>query len=73
MAIGKYLSLEEARKKDKLDRFCKEHPSVADGRFWVYLNAAVKGKKSDRETSSRAYPDSCSETQTPSGTSEDAV
>ena len=27
MAIGKYLSLEEARKKGKLDRFAKEHPS----------------------------------------------
>ena len=29
MAIGKYLSLEEARKKGKLERFAKEHPSVA--------------------------------------------
>jgi len=30
MAIGKYLSLEEAREKKKLDRFIKEHPSKGD-------------------------------------------
>ena len=30
MATGKYLSLEEARKQDRLDRFCKEHPSTGD-------------------------------------------
>jgi len=30
MAIGKYLSLEEARKSNKIDRFCKEHPSTGD-------------------------------------------
>jgi len=27
MSRGKYLSLEEARKSGKLDRFAKEHPS----------------------------------------------
>jgi len=27
MATGKYLSLEEARKLKKLDRFAKEHPT----------------------------------------------
>jgi hypothetical protein len=27
MAIGKYLRLEEARKRKQLDRFAKEHPS----------------------------------------------
>jgi hypothetical protein len=27
MSIGKYISLEEARKKNKLDRFIKAHPS----------------------------------------------
>lgn len=27
MALGRYISLEEARKKKRLDRFCKEHPS----------------------------------------------
>ncbi len=72
MAIGKYLSLEEARKKNLLDRFAKEHPSVADGRFWPLLNSIIKGKQSSQETSVQACPDSCSETQTPSDTSEDA-
>jgi hypothetical protein len=27
MSIGKYISLEEARKKKQIDRFIKEHPS----------------------------------------------
>jgi hypothetical protein len=30
MSCGKYLSLEEARKSGKLDRFAKEHPSEGD-------------------------------------------
>ena len=30
MARGKYLSLEEARRMEKLDQFCKEHPSEGD-------------------------------------------
>lgn len=30
MARGKYLSLEEARRKGLLDRFCKEHQSAGD-------------------------------------------
>lgn len=30
MSIGKYISLEEARRKKKLDRFAKEHPSKGD-------------------------------------------
>ena len=29
MSTGKYISLEEARKQGKLDRFAKEHPSKA--------------------------------------------
>ena len=32
MARGKYLSLEEARKRGKLDQFAKEHSSKADER-----------------------------------------
>lgn len=71
MAIGKYLSLEEARKKGKLKRFVKEHPAKADGRFWPLLDSIATGKRSDQETSAQACPDSCSETQTPSDTSED--
>lgn len=30
MATGKYLSLEEALKKNQLKRFAKEHPSTGD-------------------------------------------
>ena len=44
MSRGKYLSLEEARNTGKLDRFAKEHPSQADGRFWIALEAAARPK-----------------------------
>ena len=30
MSIGKHISLEEARKKKLVKRFCKEHPSKGD-------------------------------------------
>jgi hypothetical protein len=30
MSIGKYLSLEEARRRKKLKRFSEEHPSTGD-------------------------------------------
>ena len=30
MSRGKYLSLEEARKNNQLERFAKEHPSKGD-------------------------------------------
>ena len=46
MARGKYLSLEEARKQKKLDRFCKEHPSRTDkGRFERLLETMEAGEK----------------------------
>lgn len=52
MSRGKYLSLEEARKKKTLDRFAKEHPSEGDkGAFDRALDAMVKKKSSDDETS----------------------
>lgn len=45
MSTGKYLSLEEARKAKKLDRFAKEHPSTGDGaRFDDLLGAMAKGE-----------------------------
>ena len=72
MSVGKYLSLREARKHGLLDKFCKEHPSVADGRFRPLLDAMTREIQSDQETSVPACPDSCNETQTLSGTSEDA-
>ena len=34
MARGKYLSLEEARKMKRLDRFAKEHPSEGDKKLF---------------------------------------
>lgn len=45
MSQGKYLSLEEARNMGKLDRFSKEHPSQADGRFWPLLESVAKAVK----------------------------
>jgi hypothetical protein len=45
MSRGKYLSLEEARKKGKLEQFAKEHPNVAkDEEFDTLLDAIAKGK-----------------------------
>ena len=32
MSISKYISLEETRKRNKLDRFIKEHPSEGDAK-----------------------------------------
>jgi len=46
MSIGKYLSLEEARKKGLLKRFIKEHPSKGDERlFDKLLERMARGKK----------------------------
>lgn len=48
MATGKYLSLEEARKKKQLERFAKEHPSKGDEQqFDRLLDAMAKGSKED--------------------------
>jgi len=48
MARGKYLSLEEARKLGKLDRFAKEHPSEADAElFERLLDAMTKNPEKD--------------------------
>ncbi len=61
MSRGKYLSLEEAQKKnkqgkDKIDRFAKEHPSkgnkqVFDGIF----NAMAKNEPLSEETSAQEH------------------
>jgi hypothetical protein len=52
MSRGKYLSLEEARKDGKLDRFADEHPSDADrDRFERLLDAMSKGVLEEAETS----------------------
>ncbi len=44
MATGKYLSLEEALKKGKLARFCKEHQSTGDGRLFDDILGAMAKK-----------------------------
>lgn len=49
MARGKYLSLEEARKQKRLDRFCKEHPSEADKERFERLLKAMTNPKSSEE------------------------
>ena len=56
MAVGKYLSLEEARKAGLLDRYAKEHPSEGDeAAFNRLLDATALGKPSkDTQTSVRA-------------------
>jgi len=41
MATGKYLSLEEARRKGLLKRFAKEHPSEGDAQLFDRLLGAM--------------------------------
>ena len=54
MAIGKHISLEEAQKEKKLDRFCKEHPSTGDeDAFDSLFHAMAKKKTEDDETSTQ--------------------
>jgi hypothetical protein len=49
LSRGKYLSLEEARKQKKLDRFCKEHPSEGNQEEFDNLLAAMAASKSSKE------------------------
>ena len=45
MSIGKYISLEEARKTGKIDRFIKAHPSQGDmGKLLGALKQVATGK-----------------------------
>jgi hypothetical protein len=51
MAHGKYLSLEEARKAKKLDRFAKEHPTEGSKKeFDALLLRMAKSSKADEKT-----------------------
>lgn len=47
MSTGKYISLEEARKEKKLERFAKEHPSEGDKKLFDKLFNAM-AKKIDK-------------------------
>jgi len=68
MSRGKYLSLEEARKKGQLDRFCKEHPSKGDRALFDHiLDGLIKNPSKVSETSSRAKPARSSGTRTRRG------
>lgn len=70
MSRGKYLSLEEARKrKGGLDRFVKEHPSVADReRFERLLDAMSRGPLKGEKTSKEDRAAGSSGTRTRRGT-----
>jgi len=46
---GKYLSLEDARKRDLLKRFAKEHPSKGDRERFERLLEAMANPKSSPE------------------------
>ncbi len=73
MARGKYLSLEEARRSGKIERFCKEHPSKGDWNQFDAMMDLITGpeaKSSSRaeRTSSRAHDAGSSRTRTRRGT-----
>lgn len=54
MSHGKYLSLEEARKKNQIERFCKEHPSEgSEDKFDTMLEAMAKPKPKPKPKSSK--------------------
>jgi hypothetical protein len=69
MSRGKYLSLEEARKTGKLNRFAKEHPSEGDRkRFDRLLEEMSKTIEGAEETSSPERDENSNGTQTHRGT-----
>ena len=79
MSRGKHLSLEEARRSGKLDRYAAEHPMVGDKeRFTRVLAAMAKGEtgeqkpKSKPGTSGRGASASSNGTRSRRDTSEDA-
>jgi hypothetical protein len=46
MSIGKFISLEEARKQKQLERFAKEHPEKGDRQaFETLLDRMTKGSR----------------------------
>ena len=59
MSRGKYLSLEEARKVGRIDRFCKEHPSEGDGGRFAKLLAAMSRKRPEAVQTSDPDASAC--------------
>jgi stalled ribosome rescue protein Dom34 len=54
MSTGKHLSLEEARKQGKLDRFAKEHEAKADKEaFEELLDRMAKNLPTSDQTSKK--------------------
>ena len=49
MSRGKHLSVEEARKEDKLNQFAKEHLSKGDKTLFDRLFSAMVKKKPEGE------------------------
>ena len=49
MGIGKYLSLEEARKEKRLDRFAKDHPTSGSKKKFDSLLRRMAKKPSKAE------------------------
>jgi hypothetical protein len=74
MSFDKHLSLEEARRAGKLERFAKEHPMETDAkRFAGVLSAMAAGtKKSDPGTSGPDASADFNGTRSRRGTSQDA-
>jgi hypothetical protein len=69
MSRGKYLSLEEARKSGKLDRFSKEHPSEGNRKlFDRLLDEMSKTIEEAGVASSPEHDENSSGTQTRQGT-----
>jgi len=53
MSRGHYLSLEEARKKEQIDQFAKEHPSIGDeDAFDRLMNGMAAGKPATKSQTS---------------------
>ena len=74
MSRGKYLSLEEARRKGKLKQFAKEHPSEGDAAAFARLTRAMAlGRTSEEpETSSAPSSEGSSGTRSRGDSAEDA-
>ena len=74
MSRGKYLSLEEAQKDGKLERFAAEHPADGDREQFDALLKAMAGGKTEAEdpSSGEDGPAGYGGIQTPTDTSEGA-
>jgi hypothetical protein len=57
LSRGKYLSLEEARKLGKLDKFAEEHPSEGDSALFDLLIERAAGVRSSSAASGTSTRD----------------